>query len=37
MLGDSLKQARPDEEIRLVDLAEMLQEANRKESGALGE
>lgn len=28
MLGDSLKQARPDEEIRLVDLAEMLQEAN---------
>ena len=30
MLGDSLKQARPDEEIRLVDLAEMLQEANRR-------
>jgi Fe-S oxidoreductase/uncharacterized membrane protein len=29
MLGDSLKQARPDEEIRLVDLAEMMQEANR--------
>jgi len=29
MLGDSLKQAKPDEEIRLVDLAEMLQEANR--------
>jgi Fe-S oxidoreductase len=28
MLGDSLKQARPDDEIRLVDLAEMLQEAN---------
>lgn len=28
MLGDSLKQARPNDEIRLVDLAEMLQEAN---------
>jgi Fe-S oxidoreductase len=28
MLGDSLKQVRPNEEIRLVDLAEMLQEAN---------
>ena len=33
MLGDSLKQARPDEEIRLVDLAEMLQEANRAPRG----
>lgn len=31
MLGDSLKQARPDEEIRLVDLAEMMAEANRGE------
>ena len=28
MLGDSLKQVRPNDEIRLVDLAEMLQEAN---------
>jgi Fe-S oxidoreductase len=28
MLGDSLKQARPDDEIRLVDLAELLNEAN---------
>lgn len=28
MIGDSLKQVRPDDEIRLVDLAEMLQEAN---------
>lgn len=29
MLGDSLKQAKPEEEIRLLDLAEMLQEANQ--------
>ncbi len=29
MLGDSLKQVKPDEEIRLVDIAEMLQESNR--------
>lgn len=28
MLGDSLKQVRPDDEIRILDLAEMLQEAN---------
>ena len=28
MLGDSLKQTRPNDEIRLLDLAEMLQEAN---------
>jgi Fe-S oxidoreductase len=28
MLGDSLRQARPNEEIRLVDMAELLQEAN---------
>ncbi len=28
MLGDSIKQLRPNDEIRLVDLAEMLQEAN---------
>lgn len=28
MLGDSLKQVRPDEEIRLIDLAEAMQEAN---------
>lgn len=28
MLGDSLKQVRPDTEIRLLDLAEMLREAN---------
>ncbi|AIE85164.1 (Fe-S)-binding protein [Fimbriimonas ginsengisoli] len=28
MLGDSIKQARPNDEIRLLDLAEMLQEAN---------
>ena len=28
MLGDSLKQVKPDEEIRLVDIAEMLQDAN---------
>lgn len=30
MLGDSLKQVRPDNEIRLVDMAELLQEANRR-------
>jgi Fe-S oxidoreductase len=29
MLGDSLKQVRPNDEINLVDLAEMLQDANR--------
>ncbi len=29
MLGDSLKQIRPNDEINLVDLAELLQEANR--------
>lgn len=29
MLGDAVRQAKPDEEIRLLDLAEMLQEANR--------
>ena len=28
MLGDSIRQAKPNEEIRLVDLAELLQEAN---------
>ena len=28
MLGDSLKQVRPNDEIKLLDLAEMLQEAN---------
>jgi len=28
MLGDSLRQVKPDDEINLVDLAEMLQEAN---------
>lgn len=28
MLGDSLKQARPNDEIRLVDMAELLQQAN---------
>jgi len=32
MLVDSLKQARPSEEIRLLDLAEMLQEANSSPS-----
>ena len=30
MLGDSIKQARPNDEIRLLDLAEMLQDANRE-------
>ncbi len=29
MIGDSLKQVRPDEDIRLVDMAELLQDANR--------
>jgi Fe-S oxidoreductase len=29
MLTDGLKQARPNDEIRLLDLAEMLQEANQ--------
>jgi len=29
MLGDAVRQAKPDQEIRLLDLAEMLQEANR--------
>lgn len=33
MLNDGLKQARPNDEIRLVDLAELLQEANRPASG----
>ncbi len=28
MLGDSLKQVRPNEEINLVDLAELLHQAN---------
>ncbi len=32
MLGDSLRQVRPNDEIRLVDLAEMLQEANANKS-----
>ena len=31
MLGDSLKQARPNDEIRLLDLAEMLHQANGAE------
>lgn len=34
MLGDSLKQVKPDEEINLVDLAELLQQANPNESPA---
>jgi Fe-S oxidoreductase len=28
MLGDSIKQAKPNEDINLLDLAEMLQDAN---------
>lgn len=35
MLGDSLKQLRPQDDIRLLDLAEMLQEANAPAGGPL--